>query len=197
MAGEFDFKDAKALYEAAREARINLCVFHGNADVPGEVSSLARMLWKHIPELAKRSGVAIQEDREGHPPMVNASDKGLVTAIARDMDGGRALVDWMPTASPLSRSMFAKGEGNSMNAFFNRFAQERGFTRDDVLSNESTPAGTPVVEAERIAGVPDREPVIARGTSPEPSRILKGVVPEGSARMSPAIAAQLASQVGR
>jgi hypothetical protein len=189
MAGDLEFKDAQALYEGARDARINLCVFEGNANIPGEVSSLARMLWFHIPELAKRSGVQIDESREGHPAGVFSPDNKLVEVIARDMDGGRDMVSWLgAVATPQTKAMFAPGGGNAMDAVLDRFAKDRGFERDDLLAREAAAArgsdsgrATQSREADQL----------------KPSSILQSIVPEGKPKMSPFIAGQLAMQMGR
>lgn len=153
MAGEFDYKDMKSLYEGARAVRINLCIFEGNADIPGEIAPLARMLWKHIPEMARREGVQIDEKREGYPPGIVPTDQRMLGLIANDMDGSRDLVDWMPSSSAESKAMFAKGADNSMNAFFDDFARGKGFVRDDILSRERDAAAPRSAESSRDASL--------------------------------------------
>lgn len=167
MAGETDFKDAEAMLNGAREARLQMVVFHHDAQVPGEVASLSRLLWRHIPELAKRSGVQIDE-KEGHPPEVSASDRWLAKTIADDMSDGRGVVDWLAkVTSDQTKAMFAKGRDNAMDGILQRFSEERGFERNDLIA----------VEAGRI--------------QPEP------VQQERSRQPAAAFAAHMAAQRGR
>lgn len=147
MAGDIDFKDAEALLKGAREARLELCVFLHDAQVPGEVASLSRMLWRHIPELARRSGIEIQEN-EGHPPQVKASDEWLIKTIGRDMEDGRGVVDWLAkVSSDQTKAMFAHGSRNAMDGVLQRYAEEKGVERSDLIA----------VEAGRIPPAPEQE----------------------------------------
>jgi hypothetical protein len=197
MAAENDYKNVKELYEGARDVRINLCIFEGNADVPGEIASVARVLWKHIPEMARREGVPIDEAREGYPINIVSPDKTMVDAITRDMAASRDLVAWMPSASPESRAMFAKGADNSMNAFFDAFAKEKGFVRDDVLSRERDGIPEPLARSLSSSHDVAVSSVSDRSSVPDGARTPARVASEGAARMSPALSALLSGQFAR
>lgn len=137
MAGEFEIKDAQSMLDEIRETRINMNVFSQNTNIPGEMSSLARAFYKHIPELAKRMGSDI-EAREGHPPQVVASDKGLVDMIARDLKDGRDMANWLSaTTTGQSKAFFAQGRDNAIDGLLQRFSEERGFQRTDSLAVEA------------------------------------------------------------
>lgn len=138
MAGEHDFKDAQGLLEGARAARINLCVFEHDTKVPGEVAAISRLLWKTIPELCKREGAQIDPEKEGHPPGVKSSEEWLTKSIGRDVEEGRPIISWLAkVATDQTKSMFAKGADNSLDAFLEAFSKKHGFQRRDVLAVEA------------------------------------------------------------
>lgn len=137
MSGDLSFKDASELLEGARQARLQMVVFASDAQVPGEVASLSRMLWKHIPELAKRSGVEIDPD-EGHPPQVSTSNEWLSRTITLDMAESRPVAQWLSAiTSPQTKAMFAKGSENAMDAVLQKFSEVNGFERRDSLTIEA------------------------------------------------------------
>jgi hypothetical protein len=137
MSGEFDLKDANAMLDAARKARSEMVIFHHDSQVPGEVSSLARLFWRHIPEMAKRAGAQI-EDKEGHPEGISSSDQSLIKMVSADMVHGRGVVEWLArVTSDQTKAMFKKGADNAMEGFIQEFAKARGIVREDALAMES------------------------------------------------------------
>jgi hypothetical protein len=139
MSSNITFENANSMLEGARKARLNLCVFHHDAQVPGEVASISRLLYRHIPELARRAGAQL-EPNEGHPPGIEVQDKYLVDMISKDVAAGRDVVAWLnAVAAPETKSIFGKGHENGLNAFMDSFAKDRGFERNDALSEERAP----------------------------------------------------------
>lgn len=91
--------------EKAREIRVALEVNRGDADTFADVSPLARLVWKHVPDLASRLGVRIRADEgystrdaehddvglalHGSESDARAADRmrgGLSPAMSRQMD---------------------------------------------------------------------------------------------------------------
>lgn len=140
------FSTASELLEAARVARVQMCVFRHDAQSPGETASLSRMLWYSIPEFAKRAGVALKED-EGYPPNISSTDEAIVSRMTNDMQGARSVAEWLGplVMSDQSKSLFSKGKDNSMFDLIEEFAAQRGFIRSDILAEEANPsyAGNP------------------------------------------------------
>lgn len=137
MASEYAFKDAQELLEGARRSRLDMPHFRHDAGSPGEIASLARLSFVHLPELSRRMGANIKEE-EGHPPSVTVKDEGLVRLIAADVVASRPMANWLAShVSPPTAAMFAKGGENAIEGMLDRFAEERGFKRDDALTQEA------------------------------------------------------------
>ncbi len=132
------FTSASELLDAARVARIQMCVFRHDAQSPGETASLSRMLWYSIPEFAKRSGVELKEN-EGYPPTISSTDEAIVSRMTKDMTEARPVAEWLGplVMSDQSKSLFSKGKDNSMFGLIENFAVERGFARSDILAIEA------------------------------------------------------------
>lgn len=146
MAVGAGFENAEELLKGARAARINMVVFAHDAQVPSEVAPLSRFLWRHVPELARRMdpGLSLTED-EGHPQGLVATDKGLLSIIARDMTESRGIADWLSMmTTDATKSMFAKGVDNAMDGIMQKFADERGVVREDSIAAEAGRAPEPV-----------------------------------------------------
>jgi len=152
MASEYAFGDAKSLLEGARRSRLDMPHFKHDAASPGEVASLARLSFVHLPELARRMGANIGEE-EGHPPSVIVKDDGLVRLIAADVVASRPMAQWLAShVSPQTAAMFAKGGENAIEGMLDRFASERGFVRNDALTQEAAaPARGAAIAAARAA----------------------------------------------
>lgn len=132
------FSTASELLEAARVARVQMCVFRHDAQSPGETASLSRMLWYSIPEFVKRTGVALNQD-EGYPPNISSTDEAIVNRMTIDMQGARSVAEWLGplVMSEQSKSLFSKGKDNSMFDLIEEFAAKRGFVRTDALAIEA------------------------------------------------------------
>lgn len=138
MANELEYGTAQELLEGARTARLEFCVWRHNSDSPGEDAAAARMLWRHIPEIAMRMGVPIRQD-EGHDTsgVVVLSNEALLNLTARDMERTRDIASWLGThLSPAVAGMFAEGSKNTLNPVLDAFAKESGFERTDLIALE-------------------------------------------------------------
>lgn len=136
MASEHAYENSEDMLSGARVARLKFVVFPQNVNIPGETSALARALFLHVPEMARRMGTELSKD-EGHPPQVSVTDQSLVRLIAADLAEARPYANWLAShIGPETGAMFAKGGENAFDHILDSFAQERGFKRDDILSQE-------------------------------------------------------------
>lgn len=149
------------MLELARRAQLEFCVFRHNAHSPGEDAALARVLYMHIPEFAKRQGETLR-DNEGHDPNISVRDESLPRLIAADLSESRWAASWLAAhIKPDTMAMFAKGRDNAFDGMFDRFAEERGFVRDDHFSKEAKEASGSSEQIERKAPKPQISAIAA------------------------------------
>lgn len=80
------FVTMRDAYEEAKVVRRSMALMKEDCAVPGEMSPVARLLWRHVPEAAARAGVAVPEG-EGGP---------VLSHLERDIERSR------PVAAHLS-----------------------------------------------------------------------------------------------
>jgi hypothetical protein len=133
------FETPAQMLEGVREARINMLIFSHDSQVQSEVAAPCRLMWKHVPELARRMDPTLElRPEEGYPDMIKAGDAQLLSVIARDMKESRDIVGWMSAVTtPETRAVFARGADNALDAMMEAHARDRGFTRDDAIAEEA------------------------------------------------------------
>lgn len=143
--------DGDEILAGARVARLEMVNFRHDCGTPGEVGSLARACWLHLPELAARLGSGIAAD-EGHPPGISTSMHGLVNRTAEELVAARPMAEWLSGhVSPATAALFARGRGNSLHALFERLSMKHGFRRVDALAAESVATPSLGIDSWRVA----------------------------------------------
>lgn len=151
MAGKTDIELANDALAVARQARLDFCVFRKDVGIPGEVSSLARLIWLEIPEMAKSMGAKLEPD-EGFPEGIGAHPKPLIAAIARDAADSRPIASWLSHhISKDVAGVFQKGSENTLNPVLDAFAKANDVVRSDAIAVESR--GTGAASAQRTTGI--------------------------------------------
>lgn len=137
MAGKTDVELATDALEMARKARLDFCVFRKDVGIPGEVSSLARLIWVEIPEMAKSMGAKVEPD-EGFPEGIGSHPRALLDSIGRDVKDSVPIASWLSHhISSEVAGMFEKGGSNALNPVMDAFARSNGVARSDVIAMES------------------------------------------------------------
>ena len=72
------FVALKDAYDDARAVRRSMMLSTIDCAIPGEMSPVARILWRHVPEVASRVGVAIGADEGG--PVLQHMERDLAQA---------------------------------------------------------------------------------------------------------------------
>ncbi len=133
------FETPAQMLEGVREARINMLIFSHDSQVQSEVAAPCRLMWKHVPELARRMDPTLElRPEEGYPDAIKASDAQLLSIIARDMKESRDIAGWMSAVTTSqTKAVFAKGAENALDAMMEVHARERGFRREDGIAEEA------------------------------------------------------------
>lgn len=79
------FSSMRGAYEDAKAVRRSLTLIREDCVMPGEMSPVARILWRHVPEAAARAGVHIPKD-EGGP---------VLSHFARDVERAAPVASYL------------------------------------------------------------------------------------------------------